>query len=36
VGADPDVSDLPDVAFHVFFPAVKVLLLFSEKKTPRI
>jgi hypothetical protein len=36
VGADPDVPDLLDVVFHVFFPAVEVLCTFTEKKTPRI
>jgi hypothetical protein len=36
VGADPDVSDLCNVVFHVLFPAGSVLLLISEKKTPRI
>jgi hypothetical protein len=36
VGADPDVPDLLDVVFHMFFPAVEVLCTFTEKKTPRI
>jgi hypothetical protein len=37
VGADPDVPDLLDVVFHVFFPAVRVLLLsYGKENSPHL
>jgi hypothetical protein len=37
VGADPDVPDLLDVVFHVFFPAVGVLLLsYGKENSPHL